>query len=83
MDAVSLGFRETMFTTLRGLSSSALNKTYKYGLGVHYAQARGGRPGMTACVARLNARNSIDRSHRPPLSVILVPSLRIVMVPQR
>jgi hypothetical protein len=32
---------------------SALNRTYTlYGLGVHYVQAEGGEPGITACVAR-------------------------------
>ena len=44
---------------------------------------------MTACVARPNAQNSIDLViiawivATGPLSVILVPSLRIVIVPQR
>jgi hypothetical protein len=32
---------------------SALNRTYNlYGRAVHYVQAKGGRPAMTACVAR-------------------------------
>jgi hypothetical protein len=56
------------------LMHSGLNRTYTlYGLGVHYVQAWGGRPGMTACVARPNAQNSIDlaligmdRSHGGP-----------------
>jgi hypothetical protein len=41
---------------LHAFVTSALNRTYTlYGLGVHYVQAQGGRPGMTACVARPNA----------------------------
>jgi len=36
---------------------------------------------MTACVARPNTQSSIDRSHRGP-ECILVPSLRVVIVPQ-
>jgi hypothetical protein len=35
--------------------SSALNRTYTlYGPGVHYVQAEGGEPGITACLACAN-----------------------------
>jgi hypothetical protein len=38
------------------IPGSALNSTCaSYGLGVHYVQAEGGEPGITACVACANS----------------------------
>jgi hypothetical protein len=73
MDAASLGFIDHVYYP-EGVSATVLStrRTLCTYITLH---ARESRPGMTACVAR-------DPSQRAP-ECILVPSLRIVIVPQR